>query len=199
MESGEERAWDIVAGLDIDDVVTRAEAVYDASAGLYVLKSFGGDIFVSPKGRDISGQSPVIGLLLGELGYYFRLSILWYLIGAQDIPPLGYLVKPHEMSGGLMYLGGTHVLPLDKIADRYGDDIPGFLKRGRELAGEPMDYGDASLKLPPFPRVPVVIVLWKGDEEFPARAELLFDATCAYHLPADIAWATATMSVLSML
>jgi hypothetical protein len=61
-----------------------------------------------------------------------------------------------------------------------------------------MNLGDASLELHPFPRVPAVLVLWLKDEEFPARADLLFDSTCILQVPIDILWSIAMMTVLVM-
>ena len=97
-----------------------------------------------------------------------------------------------------MFFAGAHVLPLLRIVRRYGNDAPGFLRKGFELGGEQLDFGDASLRLFPFPRVPVVLLLWTEDEEYPARADLLFDSTCSGHLPMDILWATAMMSIVVM-
>jgi hypothetical protein len=91
------------------------------------------------------------------------------------------------------------VLPLDSIADKYGNDREGFLKKGMELGGEMLGYGDASLSLRPLPRVPVISILWNGDEEFPPRADLLFDSSCEIQLPIDVVWAIAMLCVLGML
>ena len=91
------------------------------------------------------------------------------------------------------------MLPLDKIAARYGNDFESFYRRGMELAGQQLDYGDASLRLFPFPRVPVTLILWREDQEFPARADMFFDSTCEQHLPTDVIWSTAMTSVLIML
>jgi hypothetical protein len=121
------------------------------------------------------------------------------LINAKDVPPSGELRKPADMTGGLIYLQGTHILPLDKVAQRYSNDIDGFLRRGKELGGELTDYADASIRLFPFPRVPILILVWKGDEEFSPRCDLLFDSTCELHLPQDIIWSTAMMSLLLIL
>ncbi|MBL7165191.1 MAG: DUF3786 domain-containing protein [Dehalococcoidales bacterium] len=152
-----------------------------------------------PGYRRISGDSPAADILLEQLGGYARLSALWYLVGARDIPVSGKLVKPGDMGGGEIYQRGTHVLPLDRIAERYGSDVPGFLARGRELGSEQAEYGDASLRLFPFPRVPVVLLLWKKDPEFVARAGLLFDSSARFHLPVDVIWSTAMISLLAML
>ncbi len=199
MLSGEELAWDILSGLDPEDVCVRAKAAFDKASCVYTLKSFGQDIFVSPQDRGIHGNSDIAYFLLNELGIYSRLAILWYLINSKDLTLSGKLKKPSEMSGGLIFQQGTHILPLDRITEKYAGDIPGFIKRGEELGGERLDYADASVRLLPFPRVPVVILQWKGDEEFPARCDLLYDSTCENHLPADIIWSTAMMTLLLML
>jgi hypothetical protein len=39
--------------------------------------------------------------------------------------------------------------------------------------------------VPGLPRVPVAVLWWDADDEFPARAELLFDQTAPKHLPID--------------
>lgn len=197
--NGEEQAWRILAELEPEDVCSRAKADFDKLSGLYVLKSFHQDIFISPQNKEISGHSPVSDLLLNKLDYYSRLSILWYLINAKNIPFSGELKKPSDMTGGLIFLRGTHVLPLDKIAERYGNNIEEFIKRGKKLGGEQLNYGDASIRLSPFPRVPAVVILWKNDNEFSSRSDILFDSTGEAQLPIDIIWSTAMMSLLIML
>lgn len=195
MISGIEQAWEILAGLNPEDVGKRARVTFDASAGCYTLKTFGQDILISPKDRSIFGNAPLSHLLLDKLRLYSELSILSYLIKVRELPLSGRLVKPYDAGGGQIYFRGSHVLPLDGIAEKYGSDITGFLDRGRELGGEVLGYGDAALRLFPFPRIALALVLWKKDEEFPARCELLFDETTPVHLPADIIWATAAMTV----
>ena len=54
------------------------------------------------------------------------------------------------------------------------------------------------MRLLPLPRVPVAAILWAGDEEFPGRADLLLDSTCELHLPADVIWSVAMLSVMMM-
>jgi hypothetical protein len=43
------------------------------------------------------------------------------------------------------------------------------------------------------------LLLWKKDPEFTARAGLLFDSSARLHLPVDVIWSTAMMSLLAML
>lgn len=199
MATGEERAWEILAELDPADVCSRAKVAFNKHSGQYVLESFLQAVHISPEDKMVASHSSQGELLTGKLGKYYKLSALWYLINAQNIPLSGELVRPSTMRGGQIYLKGTHVLPLDRISEKYRDDVRGFLSRGKELGGEPLTYGDASLMLFPFPRVAVSIVLWKGDGEFSSRCDLLLDSTCELHMPTDIIWSTAMTSALMML
>jgi hypothetical protein len=61
-----------------------------------------------------------------------------------------------------------------------------------------LSYGDAAVKLLPMPRIPVIFILWIGDDEFPPRADLLMDSTAPLHLPIDIIWSVAMLSTLVM-
>ena len=199
MLTGERQAWELLTKLNPGDVCDRAGVMFDESTGKYTAESFLQEIFISPESKEIFGHSPAGKFILDKLEQYSRLSILWYLIKAKDIPLSGKLIKPADLQGGQIYVSGSHVLPLDKLAGKYGGNISGFLERGRQYGGEKLNYGDASLRLFPFPRVPILIILWKSDAEFSSRASLLLDSTCEVHLPSDIIWSTAMMSVLLML
>jgi hypothetical protein len=53
----------------------------------------------------------------------------------------------------------------------------------------PFDRGDFSVVVQVLPLVPVALVLWQGDEEFPPDGNILFDQTICKLLSAeDIAW-----------
>jgi hypothetical protein len=199
MSSGEDKAWEILNGLDPAVVCRDAQVAFDSTSGLYLVKSFGMDVSVDPFYKRIYSDAPEGDLLLDKLGYLSKLSILCYLTGARDIPLSHKLVQPVNLKGGQIFFRGTHVLPLERLASRYGNDKEGFLKRGEQLGGSRLDYGDASVKLFPFPRIPVVLILWIGDEEFPAGADLLFDSTCEFHLALDVLWSTAVKSILIMM
>jgi hypothetical protein len=195
---GEDKAWDILATLKPEDVCRAADATWDAVSASYTVKSFGMDFIVSYGERSLSSNAPGSEVLLGKLGYFFRLAVLWYLVNARDIACTGRIVKLEHIKGGEIFTRGSHVLPLDSVANKYGRDKDGFLRRGAELGGEPVRHADASVRLRPLPRVPVIIALWLEDDEFPARVDLLFDSTCDLQLPTDIIWSVAMMTVLMM-
>jgi len=199
MSTGEEKVWETLANLSPDEVCRRAEAVFDATAGHYILRSFGREFCVSPGEKRIFSDSPGSEVFLQKCGYFFRLSVIGYLALSRDVPPSGRLLKPENMKSGQLFFRGSHVLPLDRVAEKYGNDGGRFLKRGEELGGDRLAHGDASMRLFPLPRVPVVEILWVGDDEFPPRAGLLFDSVVELQLPIDVVWSIAMLSVLVML
>ena len=196
---GEEKAWELLTTLSPEAVCRAAAVSYDAASESYRVRSFGMDFEASVRNRKISSSGAGSEVLLQKLGYFFGLSVVWYLVNARDIGCTGRLVKLESIKGGDIFTKGSHVLPLDALAQKYGNNKDAFLNKGTSLGGEPGSMGDASLKLHPLPRVPVVLTLWLQDEEFPARADLLFDSTCQMQIPTDIIWSVAMMSVLVMM
>jgi len=196
---GEEKAWDILSGLDARDVTANAKALFNPYDSTYALTCFGQDIRVSLKDRTIFGKSRLGMVLVTSLGDYSRLSILRYLVHAIDLPLSGRLVRPADLPGGDIFTKGTHIIPLDRAAAYFSNHSSEFLIVGQSLGGTQGDYGDISLNILSFPRVPVVLILWLGDEEFPSTASLLFDSSCVSHLPPDMIWSTSMMTVEMML
>jgi len=197
---GEDKAWACLSEMPSGQVCRNADVRYDAAAATYTVTSFGIDFLVSTAAREISSTSPRAPLFLERLGDFFRLSLLWYLTSAKDIPSSNRLVRPLDVRGGHRFFSGTHTLPLDRLAAKYGRDRSGFQERGKMLGGESAAFGDAAIRLSPLPRVPTYVILWLEDEEFPARVDLLFDSTCDLQLSlSDILWSVAMLSCLSML
>lgn len=195
MSTGELKAWEILKTLDPADVCKRAGVRYDPANAGYTLRSLGKDFLLTLNDERMSGDD----LFLKRLGYFFRLSALCYLNSAMDIPSTGRLIKPSDLKGGQLFFRGAHVLPLDGLAAKYGTNVDGFLNKGAELGAGTEQYGDAALRLLPFPRIPVCLILWKQDDEFPARADLLLDSSSEMQVPLDILWSVSMMTVLAMM
>ena len=197
--SADQIAWAMIAENEPGTICQHADVKYEFMSGKFVMRSFGQEIVVDVSNYTITSPTPLGEKLLHGLDYFFDLACLWYLGKAKNKPLTGKLISPASLSGGEIFQRGTHVLPLDQIAAKYENDLEGFYKRGIELGGMKLEHGDASLLLHPFPRVPVTMILWEGDDEFPARADMFFDASCEQHLPMDVIWSTAMTCVLVML
>ncbi len=199
MWPGEKQAWDLLSELAPEEVQRNANVIYDINFSTYELICFGRKIIISLPDLNISVSSNTGSILLNEFGDFSRLSILNYLVNARDVPLSGQLVRPSDLSGGDIFARGTHVLPLDEISELFNNSRDSFIAKGQELGGSETDYGDMSIELFPFSRVPIVIIVWEGDAEFPAKSSLLFDSSCTFQLPIDILWSTAMLTVRMML
>jgi hypothetical protein len=196
---GEDKAWELLESRNSMDVCRLAKVSHDPGSRTYTIRSFGMDFQVSQLNKTISSACPGSEVLQGKLGYFFRLSVLWYLVSAKEVIETGRLVRLENIKNGEIFSKGSHILPLERVAQKYGKNREGFIRTGRTLGGELARQADISLRLLPLPRIPVVLALWMEDDEFPARADLLFDSTCQLQVATDVLWSIAMMSVLVMM
>lgn len=77
---------------------------------------------------------------------------------------------------------------------RYADqDLPALGATGPPFFGARLDRGDLAFQVWPLPRVPVTLVLWRGDEDLTDGGTLLFDRTATHYLPGllpELGWLT---------
>jgi hypothetical protein len=77
---------------------------------------------------------------------------------------------------------------IEPLKNVFGQNLPGFTKAAPQLSGKAISHGDAAFEFHIFPKVPVQVIIWEGDE-FPPEANILFDKTISKILsPEDIAW-----------
>jgi hypothetical protein len=130
-----------------------------------------------------------------QAAFLEQLCILAYLINAADLHVTGRLVGADKLDSGQFFFRGPHELPTAKLEAAFGDE-PGLLYDAVDrLAAERCEYGDASISLRVLPRLPIVFVIWARDEEFEARASILFDETADKQLPLDALGAAVQLAV----
>ena len=111
-----------------------------------------------------------------------RIMLLHYLNRADGTPEKGELVPYKEIPGGLMYAGVFERRMVTPLLNAFGQAPERFLKAGLAMGGEAAEFGDISFSFRVLPRVPVTLVLWKGDEEFPPSIQVLFDRSIDRYL-----------------
>jgi hypothetical protein len=168
---------------DPEDVCRRSGAQFDKAIGSYLLDFLQERYRIVPSNRviePVSGPMPAGGPSID-----LQVILITYLLNAQAIPLVNKLVAGSSLKGGECFFQGAHGFPLDPLLAQYGRDIEGFQDRGVSLGATQERYGDVALRFAAFPRVSVVMILWGGDEEFPPRLSVLFDASIDQHLPLD--------------
>jgi len=132
-------------------------------------------------------------ILFDDISAHLRIPdqvlLLHYLIKASGVPVSDQLITFREVPSGSFYYSAfirRAIMPMVKC---FGGR-PSLLDEVAKVMGqESSSPGDKSLKVFALPRVPVVLSLWNGDEEFPPEANLYFDKSIASYLPTeDIAY-----------
>ncbi len=199
VHSGLLQAWKQLAALQPRDVCQRTGADFESSKGQYLLRCLGQEIRISPGAYLMHAESEIGDYLVRDMSELFQLPALWYLLQAKNVPCSQRLIRPEELPGGDMFSSGSHVLPLHKISARFGTRPQYLLESALRLQANQLDFADAAIKLWPLPRMPITLVLWAEDEEFPANTSLLLDSTAGLHLPVDTLWSAAMCCILLLL
>lgn len=111
--------------------------------------------------------------------------IMHYLLQAKGIPLTGNWITFREIPSGEFYYSAFVKRAKEPLVKTFGDRPELLIELGMQIGGTKGAEGDASLYLKAFPYVPVCLVLWAGDDEFPPDGNLLFDACIAHYLSAE--------------
>lgn len=118
-----------------------------------------------------------------------QVVLLHYLITATGTPVEDNWITFREVPSGPFYYPSFVKRAISPLVKSFGQ-TPEVLARVAGLIGEMVAMpGDKALKVLALPRIPVILSLWEGDEEFPPEGNVYFDASVASYLPTeDIAY-----------
>ncbi|MCX5715224.1 MAG: DUF3786 domain-containing protein [Candidatus Omnitrophica bacterium] len=112
---------------------------------------------------------------------FYSILILHYLVQmAKGLPLLtGEWVSFKEMAGVEGYASAFRKRAIEPIIRKYGAHPEGILSVLDRLTGKKINQGDIGIVLEVFKGVPVLVTLWKADDEFGPEANMLFDRNIA--------------------
>ncbi len=156
------------------EMATNSGCLYDLNKQRFTVSCLGQKYGVSyPKGHVTAncGQSeaPLITsiLLLHYLSHSTGTTLSQNWISYKDLP------------GGSLYLEPFKKRAVIPFVKKFGGSPDDFVLAAEKLGGEKAKHGDISYIIPALPRVPLLYILWQGNEEFPPNATVLFD-DCAH-------------------
>lgn len=118
-----------------------------------------------------------------------QVLILHYMASGGGSEPTGNWIAYREIQGASFYFSSFVKRAIDPLKKVFGNNIPGIKKSAEILNGTPIENGDAGFEFNLFPKIPLQLILWQGDDEFPAEANILFrDNVADYLSPEDAAW-----------
>ncbi len=114
-----------------------------------------------------------------------QIILLHYLLTADGTPLADRWIAFRALPGGLGYDAAFQGRASLRLARAFGADRNAFEVAARSLDGERLAFGDASFVFRALPRVWLAVVLHLADDEFPAQANVLFDASASHYLPTE--------------
>jgi Domain of unknown function (DUF3786) len=176
-----------LAAADPTTICRKGRCSYLFDQRQFALQIWGAQFLIDPGKRKIEHRvasgSP--------FHQYFDVFIIYYLLRAQDISLSGEWISEKDLPGGPTFFRGPHQIPTDLITQRFDNDILEFKSCCARLGGSPLDMADAAFCFSLTPDIPVAVLYWRGDEDFPAEAKLLFDRSMTELLSLDVVFALA--------
>jgi hypothetical protein len=122
----------------------------------------------------------------GESLNTFELTMLAYYFDVSDGTPLsGEWIAFNQIPGGMFYAQAFQGYTGNELAKAFGNDSDAFMAANELLAGRREFFGNIAYSYQILPRVPIMVVCWLGDEDFPPSYRILFDANAHHHLVTD--------------
>ncbi len=114
-----------------------------------------------------------------------QILFLHYLAQARGTELQGKWITFKELPGGQIYIEPYQNRTTKPFLKYFGQKQEKFVELAAALEGKASSFGDVSMVLRPFPRIPILFVLWEGDEEFPPSTNILYDASAPDYLPTE--------------
>jgi len=91
------------------------------------------------------------------------------------LEPTGNWISFKDVPGGEIYYPAFRKQAIEPLLRKYGANPQGILLNRERLNAQEVKEATAAISLEVFERVPVLVKIWPGDEEFPVEADMLFD------------------------
>jgi hypothetical protein len=111
--------------------------------------------------------------------------ILTYLYTADGTPPSDRWLGFRELPNGLFYAQAFQGYTGAVLVRDLNGDVAAFKTVSEKLQGAALSIGDAGYAFQVLPRLKLAVVMWAGDEEFPAQAQVLFQESAPQYLITD--------------
>jgi len=109
-----------------------------------------------------------------EAGVY---CILSGYADVKAVPETHQPISFAQLPGGRAYYNAFKRRAVQQVERVFGANPHMLYKAADLLDAKKVDYGDYSVKIYALPLVPLYVVLWSSDSEFPPSANILFDSS----------------------
>ena len=114
-----------------------------------------------------------------------EVMLLHYLTHGDGTTPANRWIAFRDLPSGMFYAQAFQGYSGNRLAHFFVNNIEGFERAAAQQGGVRVEGGDAMFSFAPLPRIALAAQYWRGDEEFAARAFVLFDAAAGHYLTTD--------------
>ncbi|MCJ7823560.1 MAG: DUF3786 domain-containing protein [Anaerolineales bacterium] len=112
--------------------------------------------------------------------------LLYYLNTADGSPLADRWIGFRELPDGGFYHQAFQGYSGNQIARVFGDEPETYALAAKAIGGQSLPaLAPHAYLFHPLPKIRLAATLWPGDDEFPAKASVLFDAACGHYMPID--------------
>jgi len=112
--------------------------------------------------------------------------LTFYLQTADGEPMADRWIGFRELPNGVFYNQAFQGYSGNRVANTFGDKPDRFNEAATLLGGWKLSgLADHAFAFQPLPRIRLAATLWPGDEEFPSKASILFDASASHYMTTD--------------
>ncbi|HSO30347.1 MAG TPA: DUF3786 domain-containing protein [Candidatus Sulfomarinibacteraceae bacterium] len=122
------------------------------------------------------------------------IMLLLYLLESTGRELEDEWISFEQLPGGAGYMGSFRGRVIGPVVRAFGSNPEALVVAGEALDGERLALGDAGVRLPALPRVPIAYILWAGDADFSPSASVVFDASVEGYLDAEAVTALAEVA-----
>lgn len=120
-----------------------------------------------------------------EPSSFTKSLILSYLATADGATPSRRWIGFRELPHGTFYTQAFQGYSGNRLVRELGGGLDALRRAAEALGGEPLEISDAGYAFTIFPHLHLAVVYWRGDDEFPSQARVLFEDTAPHYLSTD--------------
>ncbi|MGC8604627.1 MAG: DUF3786 domain-containing protein [Desulfomonilaceae bacterium] len=120
--------------------------------------------------------------------FTMKVLVLQHLIAAAEnqgsaVRVMDQWIDPRSLQFGAI-LGAHFAKSTMELLDTFfGAGRETVIARALKWGGRPNNFGDTGFTFYLFPRLPVALIHWNSDEEFPAYSKILYDVSASNYMP----------------
>ena len=104
---------------------------------------------------------------------------------AEPTPETSKLISFAQLPGGQAYYNAFKRRAIQQIERVFGSNPEMLFKAAEMFDATKLKHGDYSVKLCALPLVPIYVILWSTDSEFPTSANIFYDSSISHYLSTE--------------